>query len=1029
MPRKLLHTALLLLVALFSYADEKSLDTLVLKSLVTSCALPQERVYLHFDNSGYYLGETMWFKAYCVGGNGTTIAAPQSKVLYVELCAPEGYVVETKKFKLDEKGCCNGEFELKPSLLSGYYEVRAYTRYMLNWGDDAVFSRVFPVYDKVNGDNYDFMNMLDRKRGFLYRGKWVTQEGKEPTLAFYPEGGHLINGIETKVAYELRDKSGKPLNDTISIFADEKLLLTTKAIHNGKGYFMFTPQTDVKYRAEVKQVKNQKNKKNKAEVKEIKKIYKFELPTIEYSGATIAVKQDGDSIRFSVAGNIGEQSLGFVILNRNQTYVYKKNIKELAMHRDKLREGVNRCLLLTADGTPLSERMFFVKHSAPQQGDIVPVKLKAEINGFSSEDKQFFKPYRKLTVKISSEDGSPLPNHGSYSVAVTDEENSILTSYSNNIYTHMLLTSELKGYIPAASQYFADDTENTRNNLDLLMLTHGWTSYDWGMLTGTDSTFSIKHPIENGIQLNGYFMKKEKVKKWGQMGSFKIIPLKGIKVYFDIAYDGNGVTNYEFTTEENGKFQLELEDFYGKRYTALTPILTGKQIQDTIFKFSMNKYFSPKFRLYDYWQWNRGYRPGNKKAGNMQAIDIFGRNKLEEVDVTAKKHIGPTNRPPRSEIRLDFMDEWEYAQDVSYIHTPQDNWVMNKVSDTGDIFEDVNLSNEEENKLYAKYDYTAESNYISKEYNYMALTTSTDNWRVYGWEGPRHHAYENVLTAYEVLQSAFWRHNYNWAYWVKMIVPQGEYSSDAIPIEDKEYIKGKDPIKMMDFKEIVIRSDEPTLQQFKNEGWYNQRTAFLNKGKFRSFYFGFLLRASITPQDDKLIDGYPGYVTFRNRMARKNLKKLEVTPRGEESSPNETRKNIAGNDVIDIETVVRSYNTDLIFQQKMYPEHPNFVACFIPNKGKDKVSEGLVPDIAVKSVRRYTCIQGYNRSKKFYSPNYTRNKPDKNTKDYRRTLFWIPNAEVGNDGCITFKLYNNSKESVLLLDVAGMKEGNFYAIE
>ena len=589
MPRKLLHTALLLLVALFSYADEKSLDTLVLKSLVTSCALPQERVYLHFDNSGYYLGETMWFKAYCVGGNGTTIAAPQSKVLYVELCAPEGYVVETKKFKLDEKGCCNGEFELKPSLLSGYYEVRAYTRYMLNWGDDAVFSRVFPVYDKVNGDNYDFMNMLDRKRGFLYRGKWVTQEGKEPTLAFYPEGGHLINGIETKVAYELRDKSGKPLNDTISIFADEKLLLTTKAIHNGKGYFMFTPQTDVKYRAEVKQVKNQKNKKNKAEVKEIKKIYKFELPTIEYSGATIAVKQDGDSIRFSVAGNIGEQSLGFVILNRNQTYVYKKNIKELAMHRDKLREGVNRCLLLTADGTPLCERMFFVKHSAPQQGDIVPVKLKAEINGLKAEEKTFYKPYRKLTVKISSEDGSPLPKDGSYSVAVTGEENSILTSYSSNIYTQMLLASELKGYIPDASQYFANDSESTRNNLDLLMLTHGWTAYDWSMLAGTDSTFSIKHPIEKGIQVKGYFMKKVPVKKWGKLGTFKVIPLKDVNVRFDICYEDSVISNYDFITGNEGKFTLEIEDFYGKKYASLTPELTGKQIQDTLFKFSLDK--------------------------------------------------------------------------------------------------------------------------------------------------------------------------------------------------------------------------------------------------------------------------------------------------------------------------------------------------------------------------------------------------------------------------------------------------------
>ncbi len=103
MLHKLLHTALFLLTVLCAHADGYMLDTLVLKSLVASRALPQERVYLHFDNSGYYLGETMWFKAYCTGGNGMAIATPKSKVLYVELCAPEGYVVETKKYKLDEK--------------------------------------------------------------------------------------------------------------------------------------------------------------------------------------------------------------------------------------------------------------------------------------------------------------------------------------------------------------------------------------------------------------------------------------------------------------------------------------------------------------------------------------------------------------------------------------------------------------------------------------------------------------------------------------------------------------------------------------------------------------------------------------------------------------------------------------------------------------------------------------------------------------------------------------------------------------
>ena len=980
MLRKITYTALLLLVALFAHADENSLDTLVLKSIIASRALPQERVYLHFDNSGYYLGETMWFKAYCVSGNGTNIAAaPQSKVLYVELCAPEGYVVETKKFKLDEKGCCNGEFELKPSLLSGYYEVRAYTRYMLNWGDDAIFSRVFPVYDKVNGDNFDFRNMLDRKRGFLYRGEWMTHEDKEPTLNFYPEGGNLINGIETKVAFELRDKSGKPMNDTIAIFADKEPLLTTVATHNGKGYFMFTPQANVKYRAEV--------------VSEKKK-YKFELPAIENSGATIAVKHDGDSIRFSVAGNIGEQATGLVILNRNLAYVYKKNISELSMHRDKLREGVNRCLLLTADGTPISERMFFVKHSAPQQGDIIPVKLKAEINGISAEEKTFYKPYRKLTVKISSEDGSPLPKDGSYSVAVTGEENSILTSYSNNIYTQMLLASELKGYIPDASQYFADDSESTRENLDLLMLTHGWTAYDWSMLTGTDSTFSIKHPIEKGIQVKGYFMKKVPVKKWGKLGTFKIVPLKDINVQFDICYQDSVISNYYFTTGEGGKFLLEIEDFYGKKYAALTPALNFNQVQDkdSIFKFSLDKYFSPKFRLFDYWQRNTGRSIEEKKAAATATL-LDEVNELETVDVTSKKYKGRATRPPKSEIRLDFMDEWEYAQDVSYIYTPNDNWISYKVNDINDILEKA--ASDEAAWNIMKYVFDAEINYRSDDYYHEASSPSTGTWRADYWEGPRHYAYKDVLTAFDVLQSAFWRYNYNWAYWIKLMVVKGEYKSNVPPIEDSEYLKGKDPVAMMNFKEFIIRNDQNTLKKFVNSSDENvasnsegsnsrgniSRSSYLRKGMYRPFYYGFLLRSSIYPQDDKQIDGYPGYLIFRNQML------------------------------------------------KGYPKNPNYVACFIPNKEEDKVTQGIIPELAVKTTRRYTRVQGYSESKRFYSPDYTNNKPDEKTKDYRRTLLWESNATIGDDGCITVELHNNSKETILLLDVAGVKGGNFYTIE
>ena len=125
---------------------------------------PQEKVYLHFDNTGYYLGETIWFKAYVT-------TAPQlratelSRVLYVELLTPEGRIVETKKLKIVD-GECHGEFHLtNATYFAGFYEVRAYTRVMLNWGDDVVFSRVFPVFDRP--DNDKFVRKMTTSSSFL----------------------------------------------------------------------------------------------------------------------------------------------------------------------------------------------------------------------------------------------------------------------------------------------------------------------------------------------------------------------------------------------------------------------------------------------------------------------------------------------------------------------------------------------------------------------------------------------------------------------------------------------------------------------------------------------------------------------------------------------------------------------------------------------------------------------------------------------------------------------------------------------
>jgi len=107
---------------------------------------PQEKVYLHLDNTGYFMGETIWLKAYMVRTDKDSLGS-LSRVLYVELVGPYGDVVKTQKLKV-ENGTAHGEIVLDGLLASGYYEVRAYTRYMLNWGKEAIFSRVIPVFER-----------------------------------------------------------------------------------------------------------------------------------------------------------------------------------------------------------------------------------------------------------------------------------------------------------------------------------------------------------------------------------------------------------------------------------------------------------------------------------------------------------------------------------------------------------------------------------------------------------------------------------------------------------------------------------------------------------------------------------------------------------------------------------------------------------------------------------------------------------------------------------------------------------------
>ena len=122
--------ALVVLVLHVSAAGADALDNL--ERAMRNNAQIQEKVYVQTDNTCYFVGDTLWYKAFVLRADDHR-PTDMSKMLYVELLSPDGVLVERQRVIVSPKGMTCGQFVLTDSLYSGYYEIRAYTRWMLNF--------------------------------------------------------------------------------------------------------------------------------------------------------------------------------------------------------------------------------------------------------------------------------------------------------------------------------------------------------------------------------------------------------------------------------------------------------------------------------------------------------------------------------------------------------------------------------------------------------------------------------------------------------------------------------------------------------------------------------------------------------------------------------------------------------------------------------------------------------------------------------------------------------------------------------
>ena len=112
--------AISLTVSFYASASPET-DSLYRKVQGFGIGLPQEKVYLHLDNTCYFVSDTIWYKGYVTRSDKGTLT-DLSKILYVELLTPDGFLVERQQLEMPN-GTANGAFTLTDSLYAGYYAV------------------------------------------------------------------------------------------------------------------------------------------------------------------------------------------------------------------------------------------------------------------------------------------------------------------------------------------------------------------------------------------------------------------------------------------------------------------------------------------------------------------------------------------------------------------------------------------------------------------------------------------------------------------------------------------------------------------------------------------------------------------------------------------------------------------------------------------------------------------------------------------------------------------------------------------
>ncbi|MEO8823168.1 MAG: hypothetical protein ABI366_06295 [Ginsengibacter sp.] len=586
----------------------------------------QEKMYLQYDKTSYAPGETIWFKDYIMKG---MFPDDESKTVYVDWIGEKGNVLLHSVCAV-ENASTFGQFEIPSNYKGHLIHVKAYTKWMLNFESAFLY-------------NHDLRILSDEKNS-------NSKIKLIPELNFFPEGGDAIAGMTNKIAFKANDQYGRPINikgvikDNTGSFID-----SLKIIHDGMGYFFIFPQQGQTFAASWEDENGNS--------------YISQLPEIKSAGAGLRVTLSGSNRIFLVKSSSNSALNAVHILGT----MYRQKVFQLdeplehgkaegSIPTTALPGGILTITVFDEQWKPLAERITYVSNE-----DYL-------FNPEVSVVKKGLEKRSKNDIELSV----PANIVADFSVSVTDAK--LESGNDDNIISHLLLTGELKGKVFDPEYYFLNNSDSVAQQLDLVMLTHGWRRFDWNKVVQGKFP-EIKYPGDTSyLSLSGKVIgaTPQQLKKAGD-------------IILMITQKNSGTESFTIPVEPNGFFNDPslilfdtahiFYDFAGKK--ALTKI--SVQFMPGVLP-PFSNYFeapSPSNNYFDDSSGNRYHLQLSKEAE--EQMKYFKGKVLENIEIRSKitSKLQQVNNKYTSGLfkkgnatELDLLDDPlanSYSDIVSYI--------------------------------------------------------------------------------------------------------------------------------------------------------------------------------------------------------------------------------------------------------------------------------------------------------------------------------------------------------------------------